>query len=455
MKKLSITLVALALLQSGVMFAQKNAGKGEEYRRSSLCTYLIDEGEMPKIDTIKQAFLDAPIPIKYNDHNVCERIFSVNLNGLTDEHRKAFEAHVAKYGEGNKPKKKKGGFGAALGGLGKELLNEAAGGKSVLMDDKSKQDIEIATFNYLLEQKIAKSLFDKWFIDENGEFTDAMMRERGLFDASALDLQTAQNTLGGMDILATEGEELVKNTFVVVSRFRYMSKDEVIAEGQSYVAAAGSLTGNSEAASALSSLGGLGAKAALGEGYYVTITSYLYQLVWDDEVKAKLYEMWGNKAQYDVADLFELKYIGFERARAGVRAGMFTKKTEEELIRIATINATDAVLAKLEKKYETFRTKTPLIINENGEITAFIGTKEDLKGGDKFEVLEPVIDKKTGRIDYQKKGEISVVKGKIWDNVYMATDDENATTDSNGLTATVFKGNAKNLYTGLLIRQLD
>ena len=454
MRKLSITLAALALLQSGVMFAQKSAEKGEEYRRSSICTYLIDEGEMPKIDTIKRAFLEAPIPIKYNDHNVCERIFSVNLEGLTDEHRKAFDAHVAKFSEESKPKKKKG-FGGALGGLGKDLLNEAAGGKSVLVDDKSKEDIEIATFNYLLEQKIAKELFDKWFIDENGEFTDAVMRERGLFDASVLQLQTAQNSLGGMEILATEGEELVKNTFVVVSRFRYKTRDEVIAEGQSYVATAGALTDNAGLASAVNSLGGLGAKAVLGEGYYITITSYLYQLIWDDEVKAKFYEMWGNKAQYDAADLFELKYIGSEKARAGVRAGMFTKKTEEELIRIATINATDAVLAKLEKKYETFRTKTPMFIDGNGEIAAYIGTKEDLKAGDKFEVLQEGRDQKTGMPTFEKVGEVKVAKGKIWDNIYMASEDENATEDSQGLTATIFTGNAKKFGPGMLIRQID
>lgn len=413
---------------------------------------------MPKVDTIKQAFLSAPIPIKYNDHNVCERIFAVNADELTDEHRKAFEEHIAKFSEtaGAKPKKK-GGFGKFAAGLGKSVMNEVAGGKSVLVDDKSKEDIEIATYHYLLEQKIAKNLFDKWFIDETGQFTDAVMRERGLFDASALELQTAQSKLGGMELLAATGEELVKNTFVVVSRFRYMSKDEVIAEMQSYVAAAGELTDNAGLASLVNSAGGLGAKAALGEGYYITITSYLYQLIWDEETQAKLYELWGNndKSQYDVADFFQLQYIGSEKARAGVRAGMFTKKTEEELIRIATINATDAVLAKLEKKYETFRTKTPLVINENGEITAYIGTKEDLKAGDKFEVLERIVDKNTGKPDYKKVGQIKVAKGKIWDNIYMASEDENAETDSKGLSATVFEGNVKGLYTGMLIRQLD
>lgn len=454
MRKLFIALAVLALLQSGSMFAQKNAEKGEKYRRSSLCTYLIDEGEMPKVNDIRAAFLSAPIPIKYNDHNVHERIFAVNTENLTEEQKTEFNEHIAKFSDQNAPKKtkKSGGF---MKSLGNSVLSGMAGGESVLVDSKSKEDIEIATFHYLLEQKTAKLLFDKWFMDENGNFTDAVMRERGLFDASTLELQTAQKTLGGMEILATEGEELVKNTFVVVSRFRYLSKDEIIAEGEKYANTAGALVNNAELGSAIGALGKLGAKAVLGEGYYVTITSYLYQLLWDDEVKAKLYELWDNSAQYNSADLFELKYIGSERARAGVRAGMFTKKTEEELIRIATINATDAVLAKLEKKYETFRTKTPLVINENGEITAYIGTKEDLKAGDRFEVLEPVINAKTEKIDYQKKGEIKVAKGKIWDNIYMATEDENATADSKGLTATVFEGNAKNFYNGLLIRQLD
>ena len=455
MKKLFAAFTVLALLQSSVAFAQKNVEKGEEYRRSSLCTYLIDEGEMPKADYIRHSFLEAPIPIKYNDHNVSQRIFAVNADALTDAQRQAFAEHIAAQSEGaNKPKKKStlGGIATAVG---KGVLNEAAGGKSTLVDEKSKEDIEIATYHYLLEKQIAKALFDKWFIGPDGAFTDALIRERGLFDASALDLQTAKSSLGGMEILAVEGEELVKNTFVVVSRFRYMSKDEIIAEGKQYAATAGALAGSSEAGTALGALGGLGAKAVLGEGYYVTITSYLYQLNWNEEIQARLYEVWDNKRAYDRADFFELKYIGSERARAGVRAGMFTKKTEEELISIATINATDAVLAKLEKKYETFRTKTPLMVSGDGQLTAYIGTKEDLKAGDKFEVLERSIDKKTGAETYKRVAQIKVAKNKIWDNIYMASDNENTDTDSNGLTATVFEGKAKGLYNGMLIRQID
>lgn len=439
--------LALLLSVSSVV-ARESGDKGEKYRRSSLCVYLINEGEMPKVESIKKAFLDAPIPVKYNDHNVDERIFSVKVEELTDEQKAAFNAH--KEQNSVKSKKKSGLLGAI-----KEASNAVAGGKSVLVDSQSKEDIEAATYHYLLNRNISKQLFDKWFISEDGKFTDVLLRERGLFDASVLDIQTAQSSLGGMDLLATEGEDLVKNTFIVASRFRYMSKDEVIAEGQKYAELAGNLAGKSGLGGLVSKAGGLGAKAVLGDGYYVIITSYLYQLVWNDEVKAKLYDLWDKKEQYDAADFFELKYIGSEKARSGVRAGMFSNKPEDELIRIATINASDAVLARLEKKYETFRTKTPLIINENGELTAYIGTKEDLEAGDRFEVLERSLNTKTNMYEYKKIGEIKVAKGKIWDNIYMATDNENSTADANGLTATVFEGNAKNFYNGLLIRQLD
>lgn len=446
MKTNLFTTLMLLFLTSWTM-AQKSADKGEKYRRSSLCSYLIDDAAMPKIDTIKQAFLSAPIPIKYNDHNVDERIFALDVENLTAEQKAAFAEHQAKY---SVKVKKKGGFGSVVKSVGNAVVNEMAGGKSVLVDDQSKEDIEVAMYHYLLENDISKQLFDKWFIDEYGDFTDAIMRERGLFDASTVDIQTAKGSLGGESLLATAGEDLVKNTFVVASRFRYMSKDEVIAEAQRFAQSTKSGLG-----SVAGELGGLGAKAVLGDGYYVVITSYLYQLIWDEEVMAKLYDLWDQKEEYDAADFFELKYIGSETARAGVRAGMFSNKPEEELIRIATINSTDAVLAKLEKKYEVFRTKTPLVIDENGKLAAHIGTKEDLKDGDKFEVLERRINAKTNKEEYKKVGEIKVAKGKIWDNIYMATDNEDATTDSNGLTATLFEGDPKKFYSGLLIRQLN
>ena len=72
--------------------AQKRDSIDENYRRSSLCVLLIDEADMPMRDTIKAAFLSSPIPDKYNDHNICERIINIKDYKVTDSDRLAFEA---------------------------------------------------------------------------------------------------------------------------------------------------------------------------------------------------------------------------------------------------------------------------------------------------------------------------------------------------------------------------
>lgn len=451
MKKSLITLITATLVLPS-LFGQsvKNSNKGEEYRRSSLCLYLIDDEDMPKKDTIYKAFMEAEIPNKYNDHNVGERLLKIDINAITEEQRAALEAHKLEY-PSDAVKKKTGGIGAIAKAVGGSLLSDMAGGESVFIDPKSKTDFEVGSYHYLLKNNTAKSLMDKWILDNEGNFSTSLICERGLFNASAIDLATAKNTLGGMDILASEGEELINNTFVVISRFRYLSKEEMAEEFQKYAKTLES--SNNKNQTGLSDLTGLASKAIMGDGYSVCISSYLFQLVWNDEISSTLYaELWDNKEAYNATDLFKLKYIGFETARAGVKSGgIFAKKTEEDVIRIATINAVDKVLAKLEKKYEVFRTKTPIMVNENGEISAHIGTKEDVEAGDKFEVLERVSDPKTGKISYKNKGTISVAKGKVWNNVYMGDSDSEA--DENGLTATVFKENGKNYYTGLLIRQ--
>ena len=65
-------------------------------------------------------------------------------------------------------------------------------------------------------------------------------------------------------------------------------------------------------------------------------------------------------------------------------------------------------IIKLQKKYDVFKTKTPLFTGN--PITAKIGKKEGLEGGEKFEVLEMNQDPKTGAITYKNIGTIKVDK---------------------------------------------
>jgi hypothetical protein len=163
------------------------------------------------------------------------------------------------------------------------------------------------------------------------------------------------------------------------------------------------------------------------EGYSVWTTTYLYKLVWNDSVEAVFYQdLWMDKSNvdpkkkeaFDNSNLFKLEFVGDENATGLVLFSMKEKRTEDQIIEIATIRAIDAVYAKLQKKYDVFKPKVPLFSGD--PITAKIGMKEGLEGGEKFDVLEQTVNEKTGLTEYVSKGTITVDKDLIWDNRYNA-----------------------------------
>lgn len=466
MKTLLVSLVAIMCYH--LTFSQDTNKKAMEYRRSSLCLIMIDEAKMPKRDTIKEAFLTSPMPEKYNDHNVAVRMFSTDTMRVTPEDTKAFQEAVragilgeemakkmnaGESTEGDAPApKKKGGFGKMMGGLGKAVISDATGG---LVDTTKKSDFAVLTYKFLQDGNIARQLFDKWFKAENGRDTMSLVFERGLYDASAFEVEKAKNTTRNLALLKDAGIELIQNTFVVVTRYRYLSKEQMCEEIDRAAKMVAEQFGTYATLGAKA--GTMALKASMGAGYYVKTTSYLFQLNWNDSISNTFYsQLWNNPEAYAKSDIFGLKYIGEESAWANVKAGIFTKKSESELIRIATINAMDAVLAKLEKKYEVFKTKTPILVQKDGKemvITAKIGMKEGLEAGDKYEVLEQTEDPETHLTTYKRKGIVKVSKDQIWDNRFGADEERALTGKTQDFQETRFEGKG-NYYNNMYIRQI-
>ncbi len=121
---------------------------------------------------------------------------------------------------------------------------------------------------------------------------------------------------------------------------------------------------------------------------------------------------------------------------------------------MATIRNIDNVYSKLQRKYEVFKPKVPLY--SGYPITAKIGRKEGLEGGERFEVLEQTVNQKTGRTEYVRKGVITVDKKSIWDNRYNAADSPDSASDDKNppVDRTTFKG-GKDYYSGMLIREIN
>lgn len=383
-----------------------------KYRRSSLHTILWESEKFPYRDTVINAYYSAPFPEKYNEHTIDDKSFNPSLYG-----------------------------------------------------DVSIKDIETNIINnYFIQNKIAARLVARWFNRQpDGSFDMSLVSERGYYNASEMEAMIAQKSARGMVSLADAGEELIKNTFVVVSKLNFVSNSTAAAVGS----VGADILIDRYVDNPLVNLGAkflknkVAEKAA--EGYSVWCTSYLYRLNWNDEVANTFYnEYWmdkksidqAKKSKFETTDLFKLDYIGSEKTSILITYSLKEQRTAERYVTLATIRSVDKVFARLQREYDVFKTKTPLLTAT--PLTAQIGLKEGLEKNDKFEVLEQIQDEK-GYTRYVRKGIITVDGNQIWDNRFSAgeelEDTKQAAQANATLDRTYFKG-GRNFYPGMLIRQI-
>ncbi len=355
-----------------------------KYRRSSIFIMMVDHSDREHAYEIRDAFMNGTLPDKFNDHSLNER-----------------------------------------------MIQSTGGGNQTY-----------AINNYLSSNGVAKAMVAKWFNrTEKGTFDMNLVKERGAYDATELDINIAKKSARGMAVIEDAGEELIGNTFIVVNEFKYLDKEEVGKQASTGLAIFGALA-SAAGYGDLATVANVGsvATAVAAKGFTVRTISYLYRLDWTPEIAKQFYDnYWMDDSNFDPAkkqafensNLFTLHYVGNEEAWADVQSTAFSSATKGEEIHKATLKATNRAIAKLQYKFDEFKIKTPLY-TASPTITAQIGEKEGVERGNKYEVLEGVQDE-TGHTYYNRKG---VIKVK---SVYGET--------------TTFIGNG-NFYPGILIRQI-
>lgn len=341
--------------------------------------------------------------------------------------------------------------------------------RSVVFSHEEKDQTD--NINKFIEQnKLGRRLVSKWFNHKkNSGFDMSLVRERGLYNATAADLAMAAHSVRGKAMLEDAGENLIGNTYVVFNDIRYVDRSTTwntikeIAVMATAVAASVTLGSNMGSIMMHEDLGGKATSWLYGsitdniKGFAVTMNTYLYRLKWNDDVANTFYTQHytdndnidqAKIAAYNSSDIYKLEYVGKIESKSSktVLSGV---KTNEELIRKVLTRTLDKNLADLQHEFEDFRIKAPLMSSE--PLRAQIGMKEDVSEKSKFEVLEVITDE-DGCTKYKRVGIIKPMAGKIWDNRFMAVEEgaENATL---GFT-TFEKVSGGDFYPGMLIREI-
>ena len=427
-------LLLISMLFCANIYAQEKGQAYKEYSRSSIASLNIYHPEDSMGQTIFDAFMSIPVPDKFDDHNV-------NVKYITDS-------------DITGARKRKNGLIKAK--LGKIL---------------SKKDVEKnanALLTFMNNNDLATYYVAKWFNLHGDSTTDAtfnmeLVADRGYYNASEIDVKVAQQSARGMALLADAGEELIKNTYVLVNDITYIPEEE---RAMVRKATVGVLVAILDAVL-------YGDKAgAMTEGYMkfedsrtgfaLKNHSYLFKLKWDDEVAAKFYSDYYTDepneekilAFFNDTTTFKLEYVGhvFDR---DVETGTKGNVNHKRMMEILVTRSIDKNVASLQKEHEEFRVKEPIfeiLYNKKGKCIGYaakIGEKEGIESGSKFEILQRKFDEETGKTTYRRIGTTKATK--IWNNKFGAADlGEKGTEDG----YTTFKKISAEVLPGMLIREL-
>lgn len=404
MKIKHIAIGTFALFSVGT-FAQEPTS---EYRRSSIYSILVNHTDQQFANEIKDAFLQIPVPDKFNDHNLSVKVLNMD--------------------------KKLSGAGS------------------------TKENPLITEF--LNNNQIASRLVGRWFNRDyyTGECNMELVKERGLYNATEFDKQLALRSARGMAMLQDAGEDLIGNTFVIVNDIRYIDKNQGAQTGAAIIKGLGTLFAAYTGTNIDDLTNDIGDMVETIKGFKVKINTFLYKLDWSEEQTTIFYqEQYSGKADSTKKTNFEnarsnykLKYVGKVESSGGTTS--FLGINEEEpvvMVRKACQRAIDENVVDLQRNYEEFRTKSPLISIE--PLTAYIGKKEGVSSNTKFEVLE-MVELEDGSKKYDRVGIIEPIDNLIWDNRFMSVE-EGAPGATLGFT-TFKKVSGKDFSKGMLIREM-
>lgn len=316
---------------------------------------------------------------------------------------------------------------------------------------------------YFEQNKFAQNLIAKWHnvpgtaIGTTKWDKDLKtIYELGMLGSSQEAIANAKATENLTNLVYGAENKLLSNTYVCVNRYGYMDAKEVIAMTTAVLHA--TMGNNALAQLAVAKASELAAKKI--KGYFVRANAYLFKLEWNQDIYKKFYEKYWDKPKGFMDDKdFKVTYVGKSSKRAPAAMSMKASTTLNKLISRATLRGTDAAFAALQRDHEEFRPMSSLHVID-GKLAAYIGKKEGIKSGDKFDVFQAVQSADDPNVyDWKKIGTIKVGK-MVWDNRAgageklegEATDKDDDDDKASNVPYTIFNDKPGKMGEGCMIR---
>ncbi len=442
MKRYSLYILC-SLLTIASAWAQDDKHNVQPYHRNAMAQMLIYNIEDEFGYDVYKIFMNLPTLEKFDDHNIEFRVIdNQKIKGVRSDGEKG-------------------------------LYHKDGSSENLELSPAEKKKNAQAILNTLNQANVGKRLVAKWFDLHGNDYNDAtfsskLLDQRSSYNVTISDAELARYTVEGVNVAAAASEEMIENTFVLVTEMTYRTAEARADAAKVALGVIGGifdgLTGKNYGERAAELAGDI---ADQFTGFKVKTTSYLFQLVWNDSIANHFYEYCytetpdKDKISYFASKQlkYNLKYIGCTDSKAE-KTETKDKYGRTELLRFISQRSIDKNIANLQSTYPEFRIKTPIVAVEydkKGKLAgyrALVGQKEGVSETRTYEVLEMKVNPK-GKVTYTQVAKIKPIANQIWDNRFDALLENDFDVAVEGtLFKVVTNASGKQIVPGMLIREL-
>lgn len=456
MRKLNLL---LSLLLISLYVGAKDL-ENDVYRRNSLCNFYIGESDITNGygQMVGECLLGYVMSDKFNDHSLSQKLISIANSRYTNDELKIVYP-VSKQKKDNLLRSLDNQLISSVNNSSSNAQKKSAATLKAQWEKKDRlHEYGARAIHWLNENHIASLLVAQWFNAkkekvDGSHYDMQLIQERGAYNATELEKLRSKESVRGDALLKDAGMELIPNTYVTVTYFTVKTAKEV-SKAEDWDS-----SWTTTMFEVIRAVNPAWRSNADVKAFWVESTTFLFKLNWDEEIENKfLTEYWEQDFnKLASSDDFSLKYMGYVESNGCGYPLPGKESDDKSILSMALYDAVDNGIAKLQKEYEDFKIKVPLIDVNDKEATAFIGLKEGLEKNTKFEVLERVYNEKSNTFRYKKVGKLKIDKSRVWENRQMIEGirrSEPSVKPNPNVDRTYLLGANGSMAPGMLIRQI-